>query len=220
MRWWIPIGAVIALLSLSRRGAGVVRTYSQYTSRSDWGPRWGSRRPPGLPRGARHPSATGAALPQVRAVAARQGLGSAFVRAMEDLARNESGATFGLPAHPPHAATSGWGVFQYNSSAWDSLAHTYYGHRVRGLPPYPWDASPIEEVSWPIARYAAVWRAAREGGASDKDATWAVRMWHRAPALARRVIDRQEWPVGDPPADLRGWKRDAWLSSMRDAGIE
>lgn len=171
-----------------------------------YGPRWGSRRPPGLPKRVRKASRYGAAVAAIEAWAKDQNMEQAFAEAAVRLAKNESGARFGLPANnfdarctcgvqsardctmvdgcdPNSGVITAWGVFQYNRDAWRSET---------GDLSFPWDASAAQEVEIPLARYATLWHNAKRAGGNDLDAERAIRLWHMSPGNARAFIDRLE----------------------------
>lgn len=104
----------------------------------NYGFKWGDTRPPGLRSNVRRAGAQGAALPAVALLAWLTALFlgvrnvGAYVRTMCLLALNESGATFGLPAHTyndlPERQRGGasritaWGCFQFNLGAWQRVS--------------------------------------------------------------------------------------------------
>jgi len=95
---------------------------------------------------------------------------------MLDLARTESGAMMGRPARPPYAPSAGYGAFQWNQGAWDTIRG---GGNV-------YDATPAEEIDKPIARYAQLWRQVTSSGGNQRDASRMVRVWHRSPRAAKK----------------------------------
>jgi hypothetical protein len=139
-------------------------------------------------------------MPWVVKAATAQNLGDVFRRVMMDLARTESNATFGLPAHTFDARPTGqrpsgkaritaWGVFQFNRPAWCAL-HGYAGSNCP-VSLMPWRATPAEEIQKPINRYAAVFRSVKDAGASDHDAARGVRLWQRSPSVEfRKYLQR------------------------------
>ncbi len=171
-----------------------------------FGPKWKARRPPGLPEWARQASAADAAIPHVERHAREQGLGDTFVKAVKQMARTESGARFGLPANifdarPKAERPEGkklitaWGVFQFNRDAWTALIpraerrsqRSWIANGVRGCASadgcvFPWDATPEEEITRPIEKYAALFRDVRAAGGSDTNAARGLRIWHISPA--------------------------------------
>ena len=184
-------------------------TDSQYksTSGEEYGRKWRSNRPPGLPIWARKAGSRGSALGTVRKEAMKHGLGPTFVKAVEQMARTESGATFGLPANtfnanPPHLRPPGkrlitaWGTFQFNRDAWTSLIpgsqkNSYKSFKSKGDAGcgsdsgcvYPWDSTPEEEVSRPIKKYAQLFQEVKRLGGSDVDSAIGLRIWHISPIV-------------------------------------
>ena len=154
----------------------------------EYGPRWHSQRPPGLPTTARKASARGAALPHIENLAQQQNLGNIFVKTVKHLATTESGAMFARPADNrvrpfnvlPRGQRGGkpyisaWGVFQFNRDAW------------RGLPgvsknAFPWESTPYEEIIHPIRKYAKIFSDVRQAGGTELDAARGIRLWHMQP---------------------------------------
>jgi len=183
------------------------------TPGEEYGARWRSRRPPGLPARARQASARGAATPHVEQLARAQGLSESFVRTIVHLAFTESTARFGLPANNfdnrPPAARSGkdlvtaWGAFQFNRDAWRSLPDVTPDA-------FPWDASALEEIARPVARYAQLYRSVVAARGSARDAARGIRLWHITPTGFRQFLDRARrsgfaaaWQ--QVPADTRSW---------------
>lgn len=177
---------------------GVGLTYSVDPQRP-YGPRWGMRRPPGLPESARKAGVTNSAEPFVLRAADELGASRAFAAAVIALLRNESGARMGLPANSfdarPESQRGGgalitaWGAFQYNRGAW---------HRESGVQQEPWDAGPVDEVKVPMRKYLDVWTRAKDAGAPDAYAERAIRLWHVAPVHVNAYIARGaegNWPV-------------------------
>ena len=176
----------------------------------EYGPKWKAQRPPGLPASARKASRVGAALPAVEAVARRFGLGDIFVRAVTDLAKTESGGTYGLPNHvfvapataqAPGKYSTAWGVFQFNGPAWR--------RETRRASDFPWDCTPQEELARPIARYAALFSEITNppAGAGQRGSALAgargIRLWHRSPAVAYKQYLREGRRMGFDAA----WQR-------------
>ena len=172
-----------------------------------YGPRWRTRRPPGLPSGARQSSTVGAAMSAVEQNARAHGLGETFVAVCKNLAQFESRAIYALPANifdarPPSARPPGksivtaWGVFQFNRDAWTALvppaerasrasfvpAGTAGCSARRGCV-YPWDSSPDEEIRRPIEKYSQLFSEIRAAGGSDLAAARGVRLWHASPMV-------------------------------------
>ncbi|MES1241873.1 MAG: D-alanyl-D-alanine carboxypeptidase family protein [Acidobacteriota bacterium] len=152
----------------------------------EYGSKWRSTRPPGLPATARRASAAGAAVPWIEQLARAQGLGDAFVRTVRHLAETESGARFGLPANIFDARPAGerpsnkplitaWGAFQFNRDAWRSLPGV-------ASTAFPWDCTPREEIARPIERYARLFRDVVAAGGGPVDAARGIRLWHITPA--------------------------------------
>jgi LAS superfamily LD-carboxypeptidase LdcB len=157
-----------------------------------FGPKWKGERPPGLPANARLTSRLGAASPHIGRLASATGLGAVFVQTVGHLAMTESGAMFGRPANIFDARATeqrpagkplitAWGAFQFNRDAW------------RGLPgvtrtAFPWDSTALEEITRPIEKYAALYRAVVAAGGSPLDAARGIRLWHRTPAGFQRYL--------------------------------
>lgn len=190
----------------------------------EFGGKWRSTRPPGLPAAARRTSAPGAALTPIEKLARAQGLEETFVRLVIHLAKTESGGRFALPAIrfnalPPSERggaplITAWGAFSFNRDAWRGLPGVAAGS-------FPWDATPGEEIGRPIARYAELFRQVLAAGGSDLDAARGVRLWHRSPigeykpylAIGRKSGFAAAW--GRLPVERRA-KVDGYLQA---AGI-
>jgi hypothetical protein len=152
----------------------------------EYGSKWRSNRPPGLPGTARRASAAGAAVPWIEQLARSQGLGDVFVRTVRHLAETESGARFGLPANIFDARSpdqrpsnkpliTAWGAFQFNRDAWRALPGV-------ASTAFPWDSSAREEIARPIDRYARLFRDVVAAGGGPVDAARGIRLWHITPA--------------------------------------
>jgi hypothetical protein len=152
----------------------------------EYGSKWRSQRPPGLPATARQASARGAAMPHIDQIAGAEGLGDIFVRTVRHLSETESAARFGLPANifdarppaqrpPGKSLITAWGAFQFNRDAWRALPGV-------AKTAFPWDSTPREEIARPIARYARLFRDVRAAGGSPVDAARSIRLWHITPA--------------------------------------
>ncbi len=165
----------------------------QIQAGQEYGPRWRSQRPPGLPANARRTSRYREARPYIEQLAGQENLGQVFVDTVAHLAETESGAMFARPANafdvrPPGQRPAGtsyvsaWGAFQFNRDAWRGQ---------RGIPntAYPWDASAYEELAVPIRRYAGIFREVRAARGSPTDAARGIRLWHRTPAHYRRYVE-------------------------------
>ena len=108
---------------------------------------------------------------------------------------------------PDDALITAWGPYNFNRDAWRSAGVHSFGlapvaESSGGVPiaqAFPWNATPNEQVTIPIAIYSQVWAKARARGASTLDAARAVRLWHKNPTLYRTYVN----------AGPRGW-RQAW----------
>jgi hypothetical protein len=154
----------------------------------EYGPKWRSQRPPGLPATARKASGSGAALSHVEQFARQQNLGEMFVKTIKHLATTESGAMFARPAdnrvrpfnilpesqRGGKAYISAWGVFQFNRGAWRALPGV-------AKTAFPWDSTPDEEIARPIRKYAALFAEIRRSGGTQIDAARGIRLWHMQP---------------------------------------
>jgi hypothetical protein len=158
----------------------------------EYGGKWRSQRPPGLPATARQTSAPGAAVPWIEQIARTHGLGDVFVRTVRHLAETESGARFGLPANifdaraadqrpPGKKLITAWGAFQFNRDAWRALPGV-------SAAAFPWDSTPREELSRPIDRYARLYRDVIAAGGSPVDAARGIRLWHKTPGGFRAYV--------------------------------
>jgi D-alanyl-D-alanine carboxypeptidase len=152
----------------------------------EYGSKWRSQRPPGLPAKARPASAQSAAVPWIEQLARAEGLGDIFVRTVRRLAETESGARFGLPANifdarlpeqrpPGKPLITAWGAFQFNRDAWRALPEV-------SAAAFPWDCTPQEEIARPIARYARLYHDVVAAGGGAIDAARGIRLWHITPA--------------------------------------
>ncbi|WP_299414669.1 hypothetical protein [Acaryochloris sp. IP29b_bin.148] len=180
----------------------------------EYGGKWKSKRPPGLPSWVRQTSARGAALPHVQRLAQAQGLGIVFVQTIVQMARTESGGTFALPANnfdarPPKDRPLGkglitaWGVFQFNRDAWTPLFASgvrrqqkswipkdpKIGCQSKGGCVLPWGATTLEEIALPIRKYAELFRNVKIAGGSNLDAARGLRLWHISPAAYRKWLN-------------------------------
>ena len=175
----------------------------------EYGGRWRSSRPPGLPASARRSSPSGMALPMVAVEASKHRLGEWFVKLMIDLAKTESGGTYALPANifdarprsqrpADKSLITAWGVFQFNGPAWCSLN----GFNKADCPPevVPWNVSPRDEIARPVARYAAEFRRIKALGGNDLDAARGVRLWQRSPSVEYAAYVKRAPGVGFPRA--------------------
>lgn len=103
----------------------------------DYGDKWGTTRPPGLSAAVRRTGAVGSAMAPTAVCALLVAVEleleepARFVETMVALCDNESGCTFGLPAHTyndlPERQRRGasritaWGALQFNAGAWTRL---------------------------------------------------------------------------------------------------
>ncbi|QGZ90771.1 peptidoglycan-binding protein [Microcystis aeruginosa] len=184
MRMTQPEGSIPA----SPRGGITSGIAYEVAAGQEYGPRWRSRRPPGLPASARQASRTGAALAYIEQIARSTGLGQTFVTTVRHLAHTESKGIFARPANifnilPPSQRQgrpyiSAWGVFQFNRDAWRSLAGV-------SQTAFPWDSTPDEEIARPIRKYAELFSQVTRAGGSPIDAARGIRLWHMRPALYR-----------------------------------
>ena len=171
----------------------------------EYGGRWKSQSPPGLPAWVRKSSISRAALPRVEQEARKHNLGNTFIKAVKQMALSESGATFALPArnfnaNPPSLRPPGkglitaWGVFQFNRDAWTSVIPGSSRSSRRSFKPkgdsgcgyregcvYPWDTNSSEEIAIPIKKYANLFKEVKSLGGSDADAAAGLRIWHISP---------------------------------------
>ena len=157
----------------------------------EYGPKWKSRRPPGLPNNARLTSRSNAALLPIDRLARSHGQGEIFVTTVKHLAQTESGAMFGRPANIfnalPSAQRQGkpfisaWGVFQFNRAAWRSL-------RGVASTASPWDSTPHEEIARPLQKYAELFAEVRAAGGTELDAAGSIRLWHITPTGYLRYL--------------------------------
>ena len=159
-----------------------------------YGPRWRTRRPPGLPAYARLTSKPRAALPYIERLARAQAFDEVFVTTVRHLAETESGGMFALPAHtfdarPKAQRPAGkslitaWGTFQFNRDAWRSLPGV-------GASSFPWDSTPYEEISRPILQYAKLFSDIIKAGGAALDAARGIRLWHRTPRGFAQYLSR------------------------------
>jgi murein endopeptidase len=157
-----------------------------------YGPKWKARRPPGLPAAARQSGRAGSALPYIEQIAQSLLPGDVFVKTLKGLSQTESGARFALPANifdarPKEQRPVGkpfitaWGAFQFNAGAWRALSGV-------SSTAVPWDATPFEELSRPINRYAQLFSEVLQAGGDNPAAARGVRLWHRTPAGYRQYV--------------------------------
>lgn len=224
VRWWLAAAGVVtavALVALLARDADAGSAIAYRVDRSKpYGKVWGSTRPPGLPASARLASEEGAAYPLIEQHALRvSGGDEVFARALHALADKESTATFARPANEFCAASScedrvtAWGIWQWNDGAWDRLRerHDYApSWRPKAAPDRPWQATPEQELRWPIEFYWSVYDNARRRGAGRRDAARAIFMFHSGPTRLRRFLDT---------AGSYGWA-DAWAYLGEDLSPE
>jgi hypothetical protein len=182
----------------------------------EYGGKWKSKIPPGLPPDVRKAGAAMSALPHVRDLARKQGLGEVFIGTVEQMAVTESGARFALPANsfnakPPSERggkplITAWGTFQFNRDAWTclfaeeerKLRKSYRTNGTLGCSGcggkggcvFPWDSTAYEEITRPINHYAELFREVRAGGGSEIDAARGLRLWHISPTAYRGWRDR------------------------------
>jgi peptidoglycan hydrolase-like protein with peptidoglycan-binding domain len=185
-------GSVLQPTATASGAPAVGRLPYRVVKGQEYGPRWRTTRPPGLPATARHASARGDARDAVRAAANGHGLGAAFTAVVTHLAETESGTTFALPANifdarPPAERPSGkslitaWGVFQFNRDAWRALPGV-------ASTAFPWQVSVADEVDRPVARYADLFQQIRDAGGDDLAGARGIRLWHRSPAAFRNYL--------------------------------
>lgn len=160
-----------------------------------FGPRWKNQRPPGLPSDVRPAGIAGSGIPYISsAVPPDLTEGNAFRDALLSLAQNESALRMGLPASLfSPGRVHAWGVFQWNDGAMRRLPFT---PRPRVVHAWTIDAHRVtseEEVGWPVAYYAAIWRDLQRRGADARQATIGIRLWHKGPSyLAQFVRNRMD----------------------------
>ena len=178
-------------------GGGSVTIPTTYEVNKErlFGSYWKNRRPCGLPPGVRATSVPGGAMPALRALLS--GSAPGFQKCVLALARHESGGTFALPAvtfcHKTNdfeecdcnTNITSWGVFQYNAGAWRSLDGI-------GNQRFPWEATPEQELSLPVAQFAKIWNA---NPGDDRHRATAVYLYFQAPAYYRK------WRNGEPYPD-------------------
>lgn len=155
-----------------------------------FGPRWKNQRPPGLPDDIRPAGITGSGIPYIASAIPRDLMeGNAFRDALLSLAQNESSLRMGLPASLfSPGRVHAWGVFQWNDGAMRRLLFT---PRPRIIHAWTIDAHRVtaeEEVGWPIAYYAAIWRDLVRRGADARQATIGIRLWHKGPSYLSQFI--------------------------------
>lgn len=162
-----------------------------------YGPRWGRRRPPGLPASARRTSVAGAARGPIVCLARARRLGTTFVNTVLSLADNETGGSFrfALPANAFNALPAeqrggaalitAWGVFQFNRAAWARDVGRLLGRPSSAM---PWQCTPREEIEYPVRFYALVFRQIRAAGGSPLDAARGVRLQHHGPGYFNRFL--------------------------------
>lgn len=177
----------------------------------EYGPKWKSRRPPGLPSNARLTSGGNGALAHVERIARGKNLGEIFVKTVAHLAQTESGAMFARPANifdarPESQRPSGkrlitaWGVFQFNRGAWRGL---------KGVSntAYPWNSTPVEEISLPVQKYASLFSEVISVGGGQINAAKAIRIWHIGPAIHRIWLRFAKERGGNADAFRLAWDR-------------
>lgn len=175
-----------------------------YTYRVDparqFGPRWKNQRPPGLPGDIRPAGIAGSGVPYIEAaVPSDLQEGGHFKDALLSLAQNESSLRMGLPASLfAPGRVHAWGVFQWNDGAMRRLP---FNRAVRVVHAWTIDdhrVTPDEEVRWPLAYYAALWRMLKTRGADDRQATIGIRLWHKGPSFMNQYIRNRmdDTPVG------------------------
>jgi hypothetical protein len=172
--------------------AGAEEIFYTVVPGEEYGSKWRSQRPPGLPATARQASGRFAALPHIERLARAQGLGETFVQTVGYLAQTESHARFGLPANifdarpqvqrkPGKPLITAWGAFQFNRDAWRSLPGV-------AKTAFPWDSTPWEEIARPVTRYAQLFRDVLAAGGSQIDAARGIRLWHAVPAVFKSYL--------------------------------
>ncbi|NEP86157.1 MAG: peptidoglycan-binding protein [Okeania sp. SIO2C2] len=154
----------------------------------EYGGKWKSTKPPGLPNYARKASSKGEPLVHIERIAQEEGLGDIFVKAVLQMAKIESGGSkFALPANIFNALPksdrkgkpliTAWGVFQFNRDAWRSLPGVAKNE-------FPWDSTAYEEIARPIKWwYAKRFRQVLSKGGSAIDGAGAIRIFHITPRL-------------------------------------
>lgn len=177
-------GAALAVTGgiLAFRHFGIVTPY-QVDKDRPYGPKWGSKRPPGLPLKARKCSRPESAFNAIRVNATvlipEQGFGDSMIV----LADNESDGIFARAANnfdnrtpekrpPGKGRISAWGLWQWNQAAWQGFLN-----RTDMM----WDVSARDELMLPLRYYAKLWAEVRGAGGTDVDAARACFYWHRRP---------------------------------------
>ena len=167
--------------------------------------------PPGLPVDkAPRPSARYAALDEVRAATAAEGLGPKFTAAMEALAMYESGARYNMPAwtydnrpkaeRPPgKGRVSAWGVFQWQ----DAHAERYFSLD------HAWQMNHAQQTAGAVMVYADKLRSA-----GTSDVRW-VFLWHVSPGAYYPSLKAGRLEMSDRVATAV----DKYLSAAKDRPV-
>ncbi len=172
----------------------------------EYGKKWKSKQPPGLPDAARKASVEGAALPFVnqyaQETAQKRGFSNSFVTITNDIAKSESG-TFGRPAdgfdnrpkgerpivydknHKPELDEEGNVKHKGRISAWGVFQFNQAEwQKLPGMKnKMMWDATPQQEIELPIQKYADCYGEVKNihNKISDKEAMRGVFMWQKGP---------------------------------------
>ena len=163
-----------------------------------YGSTFGDSLPEGFPEGIPCTSVRHAANPYIRTIARRYRLPPEFEATVIGLADNESGAEFYRPANSfdprpiaerpaGKSRITAYGVYNWNKGAWAGLAerksYLAEGANAPSMPEefedqWPWQATPYQQIAWPIDRYAKIFATILADGGTPLDAAMGIRVWH------------------------------------------
>ena len=183
-----------------------------------YGPKWGLNKPPTLPDSARLCSPAGGAHTPIAKVAVSRALEAGkkdgvdydpalFARVMAVLADNESGGTYARPADAfdldvrfrlndkgetvESQPVTAWGTFQWNEPAWASLKETrefMLAIEGAGAVRHAWDATPLQELDFPIQRYLQIYTHILRNKGAAHHAAYGVFLYHAGSGSFRRFL--------------------------------
>jgi hypothetical protein len=194
---------------------------------------FGERRPPGLPSSVRGASSTEFGEWLLELLLRALGLwGTATGIAMWSLAHNESRARVGRPTSTYNTLpeqerggakyVSAWGLWQYNRDAWrglwepkDYLGGATVAAGARQSQPY--EATVVQEVYWPIRRYALLAQYLQTTGRNDPLGTAiSIRVLHSGSGRLRDWL-RVYRPGDNAQRAWSEWSRTSeWARSHND----
>jgi hypothetical protein len=230
LKHWIAVAAG-ALAAVKLLGGGSMPSFAyRVPSDAPFGPRWERRRPPGMPEGTRLCSTSEEGhrilIQWLSHIGERRTWAGAGILS---LARNESRAIMARPANNYDMSPgtddliTSWGMFQFKRSAWRGLAESkWYQGGEPVAPPHvahqlPQDATPQEEVAYPVERYRRLVEVLKARGyPNGLGMAVSIRVLHSGSGRLSQWLDT--WRPGDDPVDaFERWARSSeWADEHFD----